>query len=268
MSSKRAAFLQAREDLLAKITESLRNDERFVAAWLAGSIGRGEGSWQSDLDLHVVVADEYSEALCAMPWPAGARTTPERLQLFQRFGTPAIIYDAHGNNQHGGTFTHVVYQKSAQNVDWMLTPQHQAHLLPETLLLFDKVGLPAAPAEEPETKEEQSERASLHVGFFWMIASANVMNLLAGDLGEFHMLLLWLEDNLHEVRAALRGEQARYISHTNSRVYATQDEQVAALRRLCDEMEALMPAVVDLGGYVPPATRAMVEMRLELLKGE
>lgn len=264
----RTAYTQARERLLAEITESLRSDERFVAAWLAGSIGRGEGSWQSDLDLHVVVADEYSEALCAMPWPSGARTTPERLQLLQQFGTPAIIYDAHGNNQLGGTFTYVVYQESAQNVDWMLTPYHQAHLLPETLLLFDKVGLPAAPAEEPETKEEQSERASLHVGFFWMIACANIKNLLAGDLCKFHMLLLWLEDNLLEVRAALRGEQARYISRKHSRVYATQEEQIAALRRLCDEMEALMPAVVDLGGYVPPAPRAMVEMRLELLKGE
>lgn len=264
----RTTFVQSRERLLAEITESLRNDERCVAAWLAGSIGRGEGSWQSDLDLHVVVADEYSEAFCATPWPAGARTTPERLQLFQQFGTPAIIYDAHGNNQLGGTFTHVVYQESVQNVDWMLTPHHQAHLLPETLLLFDKVGLPTAPAEKPETQEEQSERASMHVGFFWMIASANVMNLLAGDLIEFHMLLLWLEGNLHELRAALRGEQARYISHTHSRIYTTQEEQVAALRRLCDEMEDLMPEVVDLGGYLPPAPRAMVEMRLDLLKGE
>ncbi|MEO9027327.1 MAG: hypothetical protein ABI413_00775 [Ktedonobacteraceae bacterium] len=268
MSSQRVAFVQARESLLAEITESLRNGERFVAAWLAGSFGRGQQSWQSDLDLHVVVAEAYSEVLCAMPWRAGGRTTPERLALFQHFGTPAIIYDSHGNNQLGGTFTHIVYQESAQNVDWMLTPQQQAHVLPETLLLFDKVGLPAAPAEELETREEQCERASMHVSFFWMIASANIMNLLAGDVGEFHMLLLWMEDNLHELRAALRGEQARWISNTHSRVYATREEQIAALRHLCDEMEALMPAVVELGGYLPPNPRAMVEMRLALFTEE
>lgn len=268
MSSQRTAFVQARENLLAAITQRLRNDERFVAAWLAGSIGRGEGSWHSDLDLHVVVAEEYGKELCATPWHGGARTTPERLALFQQFGTPVIIYDAHGNNQLGGSFTHIVYQESAQNVDWMLTPQSQAHILPGTLLLFDKVGLPAAPAEEQETREEQSERASMHVGFFWMIASANVMNLVAGDLGEFHMLLLWLEGSLHEVRAALRGEQARYISHTHSQVYATREAQVAALRHLCDEMEQLMPAVEKMGGYLPANPRSMIEKRLELLTEE
>jgi len=265
MLSKRTAFVEARESLLTEITESLRSDERFVAAWLAGGYGRGEQIWTSDLDIHVVVADANSEILCAMPWPSGGRTTPERLKLFQQFGTPAIIYDAHGNNQLGGSFTHIVYQESAQNVDWMLTPQQKAHVLPDTLLLFDKVGLATAPAEEPETQEEQSERASMHVSFFWMIASANVMNLLAGDLCEFHMLLIFLEEALREVRAALRGDQARYVSHTHSRVYATCEEQATALRSLCDEMEKLMPAVVELGGYLPPEPRAMVEKRLELL---
>lgn len=57
MSSKQTAFVQERERLLAEITEYLRNDERFVAAWLAGSYGRGEQTWQSDLDIHVVVAE-------------------------------------------------------------------------------------------------------------------------------------------------------------------------------------------------------------------
>ncbi|GHO72390.1 hypothetical protein KSD_01610 [Ktedonobacter sp. SOSP1-85] len=78
MSGKREVFVQARERLLAEITESLHNDERFVAAWLADSYGRSQQTWISDLDIHVVVAEEYSEKLCATPWMAGARTTPER----------------------------------------------------------------------------------------------------------------------------------------------------------------------------------------------
>jgi hypothetical protein len=32
-----------------------------------------------------------------------------------------------------------------------------------------------------------------------------------------------------------------------------------------DEMEKLMPVVVELGGYLPPEPRAVVEKRLELL---
>ncbi|GHO51341.1 hypothetical protein KSX_95040 [Ktedonospora formicarum] len=90
--------MQARERLLAEITESLHNDERFVAAWLAGSYGRGEQTWLSDLDLHVVIAEAYSETLCATPWPYGAGTTEERLALFQQFGTPSLLFEAHSNN--------------------------------------------------------------------------------------------------------------------------------------------------------------------------
>ena len=123
MPEARRRYVQAREVLLTYITETLERDERIVAAWLAGSYGRGEQKWSSDLDLHVVVAHDYSELLCAQPWSVGARTTPERLALFKQFGEPAIIYDAHANNLIGGTFTYVLYQESAINVDWMLIPQ-------------------------------------------------------------------------------------------------------------------------------------------------
>ncbi|HEV2065959.1 MAG TPA: nucleotidyltransferase domain-containing protein, partial [Thermomicrobiales bacterium] len=47
-----------RDDLLVRVEDALRSDERVVAAWLAGSFGRGtEDAW-SDLDLHVVVRDD------------------------------------------------------------------------------------------------------------------------------------------------------------------------------------------------------------------
>jgi len=265
MSPQREAYLRARETLLERITTTLKKDERFVAVWLAGSFGLGEQTWSSDLDIHVVVANAYSEQLCATPWPFGARTTKERLTLFKQFGTPAIIYDAHSNNQLDGTFTHVVYQESAQNIDWMLIPQEKAFQEHPSLLLFDKIGIPEPPTPEPESLEQRVERASMNVGFFWMIACSNVKNLLESDLIEFHMLLLWLEENIREVQAALRGERASYVSHSHSRIYTIQQDQVAALRQLCDEMEALMPQVIELGGYVPSSPRSMVEMRLALL---
>jgi hypothetical protein len=265
MSSKRTAFVHARERLLSEITESLLNDERFVAAWLAGSYGRGESSWQSDLDIHVVVADAYSERLCATPWPSGARTTPERLALFSQFGTPAIIYDAHGNNFLGGTFTYIAYQESGHNVDWMLIPQAKAHQEHPCHLLFDKVGLPDPPTPEPESFEECMQRASMQIGFFWMIAASNVQNLLKNHLTQFHTLLIWLEGSIREVQAALKGEHAQFSKASRVHLYMTQGEQVAALRRLCDDMENLMPMVVKMGGYLPPNPRTIVEKRLELL---
>ncbi len=266
MSSKRTTYTAARDTLLERITEYLKRDERFVAAWMAGSFGRGEQRWHSDLDLHVVVADAYSEALCAMPWPHGARTTDERIALFKQFGTPGLIYEVHGNNLLGGTFTHVVYQETAQNVDWMLIPQAKAYQEHPSLVLFDNIGIPEPPPVPPESEAERVERASDNVGFFWMIATGCVNDLFYGDIAHFHTLLLWMEENIREVRAALRGELAPYVGHSDLPVCATQQEQVAILRRLCDEMEELMPQVAAMGGYLPSSPRALVEKRLSLLE--
>jgi hypothetical protein len=165
MSGARTAFTEARTVLLEQITTTLKNDERFLAAWLAGSFGRGQQNWLSDLDIHIVVAEPCSASLCATPWMSGARTTPERLELFRQFGTPGIIFEAHSNNQVGGTFTHVVYQETAQNVDWMLIPQSLAHHEHPSLLLFDKVGIPEPPVKEPESLDQPFALAPLlHAG--------------------------------------------------------------------------------------------------------
>jgi len=264
VSSGRKRYVEARETLLTQITSALENDPRFVAAWLAGSFGRGEQTWLSDLDLHVVIDEDYSENLCATPWPWGARATPERLALFQQFGTLAILYEVHANNQLGGTFTHVVYQESAQNVDWMLIPQNKAYQEYPSLVLFDKVGIPEPLKKEPLSREQSAEAASTAVGFFWMIASSNTKNLIAGDLTQFHQLLTWLKRSIHEVKAALQFKEAPYL-HIDQELYFTQVDCIAALRQLCDEMEELMPEVIALGGYVPSEPRMIVEKRLALL---
>lgn len=133
------------------------------------------------------------------------------------------------------------------------------------LMLFDHVNLPTPAPERPLSREQRIEQASLHVGFFWMIAASNIQNLLNGDLVQYHTLLRWLEDSIREVQAALRGERVRFTKTSRSDLYSTQVDQVSALRSLCDEMEALAPDVVDLGGYVPTSPRSVIEMRLLLL---
>ncbi len=265
MSKEKMEYIQARTVLLEQITSTLQKDERFVAAWLAGSFGRGEETWLSDLDLHVVVSDAYAPSLCATPWLEGAKTTEERLALFQQFGTPGIIFERNNHaNQIGGILTNVVYQETAQSVDWMLIAQAKAHLEHSSLLLFDKVGLPEPPTLGPESFEQRIERASTNVGFFWIIACGSARALIAGRLLLYYSYLLELEGTIREVKTALRGGRAAYTKHTELRIYFTHEERTAALRRLCDAMESLMPQVVQLGGYVPASPRAIVEMRLAL----
>jgi Putative nucleotidyltransferase DUF294 len=264
MSSNREQYVAARDALLTEITAFLKDDPRFLAAWLAGSFGRGEQTWLSDLDIHIVIAEADSQTLCATPRPGGGWTTPERLALFQRFGTPTIIFEAHSNNQIGGTFTHVVYGESAQNVDWMLIPQHKAHQEHPSLVLFDKVGIPEAPDPEPLTREQALETVSDTVSFFWMIASGAAKEI-EGDLIHFHILLSWLKDAIRKVNYALEFKVPPFKRNWPEVCY-TLAERATALRQLCDEMEQLVPVVVAFGGSVPTEPRMVVEKRLALFE--
>lgn len=269
MVNRKTVFVQARAELLEGITHALREDERIVAAWLSGSFGRGEETWLSDLDLHVVVSDAFSASLCATPWREAAKTTAERLALFSQFGTPGVIFERLEHaSQDGSILTNVIYQESAQSVDWLLIPQAIAHRETDSLLLFDKVGLPEPPAPEPEPFEQRVERASLHVGFFWILAGGGARALVGSRFPLFVSYLIELERALQGVKAALRGEHAAYVKSTNRQMFMTYAACAAILREFCDEMEGLMPQVVQLGGYVPASPRAIIELRLALATDE
>lgn len=63
-----AERVTARQRFIDALVETLRADERVVAAWLGGSIARGDDDALSDVDLHVVIADAAAAELCARPW--------------------------------------------------------------------------------------------------------------------------------------------------------------------------------------------------------
>ena len=67
------------------------------------------------------------------------------------------------------------------------------------------------------------------------------------------------------MRAALQGERIGFTKASLFQLYCTQEEKVAVLWTLCDEMEALAPDVVELGGFVPASPRSVIEIRLLLL---
>jgi predicted nucleotidyltransferase len=60
----------ARDALLDRIVARLRADDRMLAVWLSGSLGRGDGDQFSDVDLLVAVGDESWDAVVA-EWDAG-----------------------------------------------------------------------------------------------------------------------------------------------------------------------------------------------------
>ncbi len=81
------------EALLQKLQTLLQADQRIVAAWLFGSAGRYISDTFSDLDLRVIVKDEYIEAICA-----------ERQSYAARPDQPALLLESPGNAPAEGAY--------------------------------------------------------------------------------------------------------------------------------------------------------------------
>src|SRR3954462_10102174 len=121
-----------RDALLARTVSMLHADPRVVAAWLTGSLGRGDGDDLSDFDVWIIVRDDAMAAVAA-----------ERQAIIARIGTPVLIQEAPHNAPPGGAFLLVWYEGAAgvQEADWVWQPQSGARVPPNVRLLFDRVGI-------------------------------------------------------------------------------------------------------------------------------
>jgi len=257
------ARMTVRRRFIDSLVETLSADESYLAAWLDGSIARGDDDALSDVDLRIVVSDAAAVTLCARPWDIAGYTTPERLALFSRFGRPALIHENQHNASPGESFTCVIYA-SLLTVDWVLIPHAVAARHLETRLLFDKVGIPLQPPPPSLSEAQRAERASERVAFFWMMISIAVKYLLRGDAVRVHHLLAGLEPLVREVCTLSTGMPVPYTTKSSFRLAATVEEQVAAVHAMCASVLALSPAIVALGGYVPDDPMAMIDGLLSL----
>ncbi|MFZ0546196.1 MAG: nucleotidyltransferase domain-containing protein [Candidatus Promineifilaceae bacterium] len=259
------AYAALRTHLLGEIVTNNEADNRIIAVWLTGSLGRGKGDAISDLDLTVILNDESAEKLCKRPFQKGGQTTPERLALFSRFGHPAIIHENHNNAPPGGTFTCVIYDETALIVDWILVPQSLAVRPRESRLLFDKVGIPLQSSVEPLETAERATIAAEKTAFFWMMAFIIVKYIVREDTLLFNS---WLDD-LHwlvnDIEGLLSGKEIVFDPKKRPSLALTAEEQKEALCDVCQRMEAMGSTIVEMGGYLPNETMSAVEKRLALV---
>ena len=247
MDTKREAYQQSRDFLLAQITEQLSEDERFVAAWLTGSYARNEADDVSDVDIHVVASNLYSETLCARRVQVGPVTTPERMELFRLFGEPALIHENNNNAPQDGTFTFVLYSGSALMVDWVLRPQMTAERPSQSVLLFDKGNIPVIDSSLPEPLEESKKYVAEQWAFFWMMTAVTIKYIIREDLV---FVQEWLE-HLHGMVRDLERRIQRiswedaYVRGSVSQFQPTRQKQIESLRQLCRQMQELEPKVAE-----------------------
>lgn len=253
-----------RDKLLQHIIAVLSADERFVAAWLTGSFGRGEQDELSDLDLSVVVADSSTQSFCACSEEAITRiTSDERLAFYQQFGRPLVLREQR-SFEGSGCFNHVSYREIAAVVDWVFLPQAATRRPTECRLLFDRVGIPVAHPATIESVEERAARASSEVGFFWVMMTVALKYLSRRDTVAFYGFVSALYWAIQNVKRHVTGASWKY-RRVDFALVCTQQEQAVMLRQLCEEMLALMPKVEALGGYVPDNPMQVIDRWLEMV---
>ena len=128
-----------RSDLLARIVEHLKDDRRVRAAWLSGSVSRGDHDGLSDLDLSVVVDDKDAHDFVRNRRAHAARPAP-----------PVLVMDNVANAPPCGAYLLVFYAGGVgpQHVDWFWQPESEARIPDDEKVLFDGVGLPAVSGAE------------------------------------------------------------------------------------------------------------------------
>ncbi len=257
-----STYALSRENLQAEITQKLSADPRFVAAWLTGSVGRGEADEVSDLDVTVVVGDAYCEVMCARPWEVSSRTTPERLALFSWFGQPVVIHENNHNAPQDGSFTFVLYDKSALMVDWIVRPQVTAQRSAQSRVLFDHVGISLLLSNSSPTLAQRQEMISERIAFFWMMVAVTCKYAIRRD-GVF--VQCWLENLagvLREVEQLLVGQVAAYQRGSLTWADATSKGQLQAIRFLSERMLVLMREAEMLGAQVSVSPMVAIERLL------
>ena len=266
MKKNLEAYGQSREVLLTSIITELSADERCVAAWLTGSYARKNQDQVSDMDLTVVIAEPYSEALCARKEQVSHKTTPERLALFSKFGETALIHENNNNAPEHGTFTFVLYAGSALMIDWVLIPQTHAERPSQSLLLFDKVNISVASAAL-EDVEKNKKAVAEQYAFFWMMVAVTIKYMIRGDLVFVQSWLEVLHKLVHEIERRMERIPwlQAYVRGSISQFQPTREQQLESLRELVIKMQKLHPAIQRFAGSELPVPVREIESLISLM---
>lgn len=248
-----------RDAWLDTMTERLVADPRIVAAWLFGSLGRGDADALSDVDLFVVVADSDF-----------ALVIEQRYAFMRQIEQPLLILEAPQNWPPGGVYNLALYPGThgPHQVDWYWVRQSGAQIPSKTRLLFDRSGLPrlASPthfAYAPVPEWPAAEVASQAVNMFWVMWLITAKYTAREPWADLFDLINSLPTSLQTVA---RFVETPLAGNVEEHAYPSPTEKLRRLRELAAVMEAIMPQVVVKGGYIPAQSPAYAHTYLRLIE--
>ena len=240
-----------REPLLRRIVEALRADRRVAAAWLMGSIGRGEDDAWSDLDLHIAVHD----GVLADFWS-------ERFGLYSRVGRPVLIQrEIPSNAQPGGHFQLVIFDGPLE-VDWNLGPLSLAERSRWHVPLVERADIRLV-EPEPLSHDERRDICQERLIFAWAMAPIGIKYIargqtrravgLIGMITDAYISLWRLVEMGYTTRGGLNQPPEPGLVKMLPQLEANIDPQacLAVMLKLCARLTDLHPRLSQLGVAIP-----------------
>ncbi|GAA2756484.1 nucleotidyltransferase domain-containing protein [Actinopolymorpha rutila] len=183
-------------NLIERVRAVATDDDRILAAWLAGSFATGEADAYSDVDVHCLVSDDSAEWF-RDNWPETAAAIAGPLVLAT--GLPGLI---------GG----YAVTKDWQHLDLIMHPRGLADplLTAGVMPLYDSTGnlLPAEHvAPEPPTGEPFFPEAAVKVCLYFL--GNLVVTFGRKELTVAHSGINAIRDGLVQVMLAERGVRRR-----------------------------------------------------------
>jgi predicted nucleotidyltransferase len=240
-------YAAERDVLLKQITQRLQADPRVVAAWLFGSLGRGDEDALSDLDIFAVVGDDHipSDSL-------------RRRSFSAQFDTPLLFLEAPQNAPAGGAYQLVYYDAptAPHQVDWYWQPYSLAAIPPETRLLFDRVGLDrsemAVTFGGQNFEQEPVTQPTHDISFFWAMLMIVAKGVIRDPWAEAIELLPLILDPIHSIQNFLNLDNSLFSAEAIP-AHQSPLTKLRILRQLADHMRTMMPMVTGQGIEIPNA---------------
>ncbi len=247
IGSRLEARIKERSELLERTRAILESDSRVRAAWLTGSLARDDHDALSDVDLWIVVSDEFISSVVA-----------QRRQYVAQVESPVLVLENLTNAPPSGAYLLVHYPGAVgpQHFDWFWQPESLAQYPSNGKLLFDRANLAVVDGNEwQDQMHQEGDRPP--------IDETDISSILAHKNTFFWAMSLIV---------------AKYIARRNAE---TVDRMMRVVARTLDETSRLLdvPAVeidrilsTEMGSLTPTEqlerlqrlTRISVDMQREI----
>ncbi len=270
------AHRDRRDELLARIISTLKDDSRVKAAWLSGSFASGTADEWSDVDLCSVIRDEDFGTL-----------VQQRREIYDQVGdvVGTQSFSPHQNVENPGSQFDLLIYRGGLEVDWTLMPLRLAHRPSWSRLLFSRTYIPVD-EPIPESMEEQREQLQARLDFFWAMAAVGLKEVgrgyTTGAAASVERLtdafdLLWRrihrpEELRPEARAWRHRAVIRELPALTPRLGKNIDPMkvLDVILHLCNEVEDLHPLLreknVSVPGKMPREMSALGELALAAIR--